>query len=153
VPAFHTINIQIHYAPAAGSGYYAQFGQGCYYRPQSYYEFLHVPPANFDLSNQGITMINLGPNYQIVPGSAMTPFTPIGAPVAGVAPAARVPPPIMGDDDFSAAITLPFVFNAPGGVSTNQIIIGSNGYVWLSGTPGGSFGFYNDVNRFLTDGA
>src|SRR5262249_28482306 len=79
--------------------------------------------------------------------------TPATAPVAGVAPGARVPPPIMGDDDFSAAITLPFVFNAPGGVSTNQIIIGSNGYVWLSGTPGGSFGFYNDVNRFLTAGA
>src|SRR5262249_53198000 len=157
VGATHTINLEIHYAPAANSGYYTTYGVGCYSRPQSFYQYFAVPPGGFDLSNQGMLLVpNGSASYTVVPGSPMGAFTPVSSPVLGTATPTRTPAPNMGDDDVSAPITLPFTFSAPGpsgGISSNQIVIGSNGSVWLGGTAGGSFGFYDDVNRFLTDGA
>ena len=145
IGANHTINVQLNYQLGAGAAFSSQYGSGCYFRPQSFYESFPAT-APIDLSNQGFTMINNGTNYTVIPGAPMTPFTPVSAPLVGVGGVT-----IMGDDDQTAPITLPFTFSSPGGRSTTQIVVGSNGYVFLTGTPGSNFGFYDDVNRFLTD--
>jgi len=144
--ANHTINLRLNYTVSPSTAYSSQYGVGCYFRPQSFYEAFPVPPTGFDLANQGMTMINLGNNYQVVPAAPMSPFTPITPEVVGVAGVT-----FMGDDDVSAPIALPFTFSAPGGVSTSSICIGSNGYVFLSAVAGSAFGYYDDINRFLTD--
>ena len=144
IGANHTINIQINYAPNASSAFSSTYGAGCYFRPQSFYETFQFA-APIDLSNSGITLINNGPNYTAVPSSPFGAYVPTTLPLVGVAGGT-----IMGDDDITLPITLPFTFSAPGGVSTSQIQIGSNGFVYLSATAGSAFGYYDDINGFLT---
>jgi hypothetical protein len=131
------LNLRIHYTAAATAAYSVQFGDGCYFHPQAFYQdFLpSVTPPN--LQNTGLQMIPLSPNnYVVVPtASAIVPPTSasitLGAPTAGSSGAGNW-------DDAYLVQTLPFTFPYAGG-STSVISIGSNGYIFLNSESSTSF--------------
>ena len=139
VGASHGCNIEIHYTPAATAGYVQKYGDGCYSKPPSWYEFFNVTttPGTFDISNSGIQCVPNGSSYIVAQGvAAITP--PLSTSLTTTTPAVG-----NNDDGLYAAITLPWSFpyangSTPG--STTQIMIGTNGIVFLSGTATNSFG-------------
>jgi hypothetical protein len=104
---------------AAGLASKTTLGVGCYDQYQSFYEHFTVPPASFDLSNTTIRMSMTASGYS-VSTVAGTPsfFTPISDDLG------------LTDDSVTPVITLPFNIRYPGG-TTNQVVVGSNGYVLL----------------------
>ena len=150
VGASHGCNIEIHYTPAATAGYVQKYGDGCYSKPPSWYEFFNVTttPGTFDISNSGIQCVPNGSSYIVAQGvAAITP--PLSTSLTTTTPAVG-----NNDDGLYAAITLPWSFpyangSTPG--STTQIMIGTNGIVFLSGTATNSFGAYPGVTSWLND--
>lgn len=150
VGASHGCNIEIHYTPAASAGYVQKYGDGCYSKPPSWYEFFNVTttPGTFDISNSGIQCVPNGSSYIVAQGiAAITP--PLSTSLTTTTPAAG-----NNDDGLYAAITLPWSFpyangSTPG--STTQIMIGTNGIVFLSGTATNTFGAYPGVTSWLND--
>lgn len=150
VGASHGCNIEIHYTPAASAGYVQKYGDGCYSKPPSWYEFFNVTttPGTFDISNSGIQCVPNGSSYIVAQGvAAITP--PLSTSLTTTTPAVG-----NNDDGLYAAITLPWSFpyangSTPG--STTQIMIGTNGIVFLSGTATNSFGAYPGVTSWLND--
>lgn len=144
IPALRVINCQIYYQPGVSAGYTTPFGTGCYNRPQTFYERLVGPggglSTTYDLSNTTLSMVNLGANYLVVPGSPATIVQPTSTPLTTVG--------ATFDDDITAPIALPFTFNYPGG-STTSIAVSTNGHVFL-GASTATFGPYN-MSQFFTD--
>ena len=120
------LNLRVTYRPAASSGFFQQFGDGCYFRPRGFFENLPDGPNPPDLQNTGIQMTRLANNYLDAAGpNAIIP--PTGASITTG--------PFTGSssadwDDAYLVHYLPFTFPFPGG-STGVISIGSNGYVYL----------------------
>lgn len=142
-----SINIQIFYTLPANTAFHSEYGVGCYALSQSFYQWFQNPAA-VDLSNQGITLVPNGTtSYLVIPSSST--FAPVSsAPLNNAANTG-----LLGDDETTAAQTLPFTFNFPGGAtqgSTSQIVIGSNGYVWLTSVDGGAGPFYDNVNGLFS---
>jgi hypothetical protein len=148
VGGFRTENLEFHYTPDPNSAFSETYGVGCYDNAPAYYEYFQAPPAAFDLSNRSLHQFPLTVTQLITPGTG-TYTAPTGT--ATLLPGATTTQ--MGDDDVSPPQTLPFTFSWPGGAGTNQIVVGSNGHIWLSGVSGGTFGFYDNTNGFLTGGA
>jgi hypothetical protein len=129
------LNFEFDYTPDPAAGYFAQFGDGCYFRPHAFYESFPESASAPDLANTGISMIPLGANYLVTatpsvivpPASASLTTGAFGASSSA-----------SWDDALSAPITLPFTFNYPGG-STGTITIGSNGYIYLDAETTGTF--------------
>lgn len=128
-------NLRITYTPDAASAHYTTLGQGCYFRPQNFYESFPQSLTAPDLANTTQTWINLGPNYAVVAGG--TPFvTPTSPDLSASPPGASSSG--NWDDAISAPITLPFTFPFPGG-STSVITISSNGSVFLESVTSNSY--------------
>ncbi|MBZ0154420.1 MAG: hypothetical protein K8J09_23075 [Planctomycetes bacterium] len=106
------------------------YGTGCYDGVATLYE--SFPGSSFDLSQSTLQLAFDGYRYQVshVPGAPI--FVPPVAPALA-----------MTDDSLSAPISLTFSIPYPGG-NTNQIMVGSNGFVYLQ--PGSdASAFYGNV--------
>jgi hypothetical protein len=129
-------NLRISYTPDPNAAYYTTIGEGCYFRPQAFFENFPASATAPDLANTSQQWINLGTNYIVVP--AAVPFVPPTTPSL-----TATPPPASSsnnwDDALSAPFTLPFTFTAPGGVSTNSITISSNGSIYLDAVTNGAY--------------
>jgi hypothetical protein len=136
-------NIELHFTCPSNLGYTTSYGAGCYNKPPTVWEEFAVSSA-FDLANTSLEFIPTtgptGPNYLIVP-SASTITAPASSPL--LSGSAGNPP--LNDDDLSAPQDLGFTFTFPGG-STTQVILGSNGVVFLNGTSTDT-GAYYSYNR------
>ena len=122
-------NLRITYTPEAQSAHYVTVGDGCYFRPHAWYESFPASATPPDVQNTSQAWVNVGTNYIVVPGGStyVTPIAPsltLGA--FGVSSSAS------WDDALATPITLPFTFTAPGGVSTTDITISSNGCLYLA---------------------
>jgi len=112
-----------------GFAAHGTFGVGCYHRTQSFYDGFG-PSGLFDLSNSTIRMTLIassGPTagYSVDPGAGTpTFFTPI-SPDLG-----------LGAWECTPTINLPFNIPYPGG-TTNQIVICTNGFLFLQPDTGG----------------
>lgn len=124
-------NLRIVYTPDAASAHYVSVGDGCYFRPHAFYESFTESPATPDVANSSFSFINLGSNYIVVAGSA-TFVAPTSPSLTLSPPAATSSTAAPWDDGLSAPFTLPFTFNAPGGVSTQEITISANGNLYLA---------------------
>jgi hypothetical protein len=168
-PTPYIPNIQINYSLGANVAYQTQYGAGCYDRKQSFYEGFAppgtaTPGSPTDLASGGIgglTMFNLGNQYLVqttgatyplggvTPGSTahFTGLTPTHVNTANPGTALWAD----WDDSTSVVYTMPFTFNYPGdgGVGTNQLIIGSNGAIWLGGTQPTAPRFLNSYAAWL----
>jgi hypothetical protein len=129
-------NLRLTYTPAANAGYFTQVGEGCYFRPHAFYENFQASASAPDIANTSQSWINVGTNYIVVPGAAAV-VTPTSANLAAGAFGASSS--ASWDDALSAPITMPFTFNAPGGVSTNTITISSNGCIYLDAVTNGAY--------------
>lgn len=122
-------NLRIRYTPDAASAHYVTVGDGCYFRPEAWYENFPASAAGPDVANTGQAWINLGTNWVIAPTPSVivppiSPSITLGA--YGASSSAS------WDDALSTPITLPFTFNGPGGVSTTDITVSSNGCLYLA---------------------
>jgi hypothetical protein len=65
-------NLRIRYTPDAASAHYVTVGEGCYYRPEAFYEnFPAVAPLGMpDIANTGQVWVNVGTNYVVAAGSS-----------------------------------------------------------------------------------
>lgn len=102
----------------------SSFGTGCYTAASSFHE--SFGGVGFDLGGttnvtNALVMTRSGTGYSVSRNSAAAWFTPVSANLG------------LADDAVSAALTMPFTFQYPGG-STAQLRICSNGYLWLNGT-------------------
>ena len=137
-----TVLLDFHYTVPAGAAFFARTGSGCYDDPSSFYEVF--PSATFDLSNTGIQLAPIGTAYAVTacPPTLVPPTTPPLTNAGGVQ---------LGDDDRTLALPLGFTFPYPGG-STTQIVVTSNGNVFLdpasSGNQQARFGVFG-VGGFL----
>lgn len=122
-------NLRITFTPAASAAQFVQNGEGCYFRPLAFYESFPSPTLSADLANTSLSMVNLGPNYLVVPGS-QTFVTPTSTSLTLSPPGSQYGT-FGWDDGLSNPITLPFTFVYPGG-STTDITISSNGAVLLA---------------------
>jgi hypothetical protein len=155
------INIQVYYTLAPNSGEFTEYGAGCYFRPQSFYEIFPAGGA-VDITPGAVQLAYLGPNY-LVSTSGATYSAPTGGQiniagvgVAGPFTSASSTGPGTAtewDDCLSIPMALPVSWGAgfpyPGGTST-QVQVSSNGCVFLQSTTE-TFGFYSDIVRFLGD--
>lgn len=121
-------NLRLNYTPDPNAAYYTTIGEGCYFRPQAFFENFAASATAPDIANTSQQWINLGTNYIVVPGAV--PFVPPTSPSLTATPPAASSSNSW-DDALSAPLTMPFTFTAPGGVSTNTITISSNGSIYL----------------------
>ncbi|MCA8963468.1 MAG: hypothetical protein H6838_07520 [Planctomycetes bacterium] len=142
--AVYDVNCRLNYTPDPSAGLWTTLGEGCYFRPQGFYEDFPTSAAGPDLQNTSMQWIPLGANYLVVAGAA-TPITqPTSTSLTASAPnSASSTDPVTAaltwDDALSAPITLPFSFPFPGG-STNDITISSNGCIYLAAVVDNSYG-------------
>jgi hypothetical protein len=157
------INIQVYYTLAPNSGEYTEYGAGCYFRPQSFYEIFPAG-AGVDVTPGALQLSFLGANY-LVSSSVATYTAPTSGQINIPGAVAPTPGPFTAasstgpgtatewDDCLSIAMALPASWGAgfpyPGG-STTQIQVSSNGHVFLQPSVE-TFGFYGDIARFLND--
>ncbi|HXI29026.1 MAG TPA: hypothetical protein VNG89_11395, partial [Vicinamibacterales bacterium] len=117
--------------------YSVQFGDGCYFHPQAFYQDFLPSLATPNLANTGIQMIPLTPNNYVVVPTASTIVPPTSTSIT-------LSPPTAGSsgagnwDDAYLVQALPFTFPYAGG-STSVISIGSNGYIFLNSESSTSF--------------
>ncbi|MBL8724747.1 MAG: hypothetical protein JNK49_11915 [Planctomycetes bacterium] len=123
-------NLRIVYTPAANSAQYVPLGAGCYFRPEAFYQSFPNSNTAPNLANQSISLINLGSNYLVVPGSFGL-VTPSGTSLTAGAYGSSSS--LDWDDALSTPIALPFAngFPYPTG-STSDITISSNGSIYLA---------------------
>lgn len=130
-------NLRILYTPAASSAQYVKLGDGCYFRPEAFYQ--NFPNSNSapSLANQAISLINLGSNYLAVPG-AFGLVTPSGASITSGPYGSSSSND--WDDALSFPIPLPFAnpFPYPTG-STTDVTISSNGSLYLAAVTNNTF--------------
>jgi len=126
-------NLRIDYDVPTTAAHFSPLGQGCYFRPQGFYEEFPSTIAGPDLQNTSQFWIYQPPsgangaNYLIVPGTAsVTPSTSPSLTLGTFGSSSSA----TWDDALSAPIQLPFVFDYAGG-STDWITIGSNGCIYL----------------------
>lgn len=117
--------VRLSYTIPPGTAEHEPYGTGCYSVARSFYELFPGahPASTNDLSNTTMMAVqngNGGYDVTTVPGATLVPPTTTGL--------------ALTDDVMSAAITLPFTFDFPGG-STTQIRIDSNGSIALATTP------------------
>jgi len=124
-------NLRIRYTPDAASAHYVTVGDGCYFRPEPFYENFPAvaAPGMPDIANTAMSWINTGTNYLVVP-SAVPFVTPTSVSITTGAYGAASSG--SWDDAISTPFTMPFTFTAPGGVSTTDITIASNGCLYLA---------------------
>lgn len=109
-------------------------GNGCGYGRRS---FLESFGSSFDLANSTLRMTRTSLGYSV---SYLS-----GAPVFHTpAPGSQL---ALTDDSVSAPLPLPFNLSYPGG-STNQVLVGSNGFVYLQPSVVAA-PFYNQLALFL----
>jgi hypothetical protein len=130
-------NLRMTYTPDPNSAHYVTVGDGCYFRPQGFYENFLAAPGMPDIANTSQSWINTGTNYIVIPsGATIVPPTSVSlttGPYGGSSSASW-------DDAISAPITIPFTFAAPGLVPTNVITIQSNGSIYLESVTSSSYG-------------
>ncbi|MCA8949718.1 MAG: hypothetical protein KDE27_09460 [Planctomycetes bacterium] len=146
-----SINLELGYTPFANAGFWQAFGVGCYFDPEAFYEEFNAP-GSFDLANSAMTGVAQANSWS---------FTNVGT-TGFVAPTTTSltanPPAVTSggtwDDALSAPLGLPFTFQAPGGVATSTITVGSNGHVLLEAatTVSDAFGYYNALADFRDRG-
>lgn len=122
-------NLRITYTPDPNAAHYVAIGDGCYFRPHAWFENFNPAAGLPDVANKSLQCLNLGNNYLVVQGGAA--IVPSTSPNL-VLSAYGVSSSGNWDDALTVPITLPFTFNAPGGISTNDITISSNGCVYLA---------------------
>lgn len=98
------------------------YGAGCYGTEGAFAQTFAA--STFDLSGTatvtvGRSFVPIANGFTVQAGPNAW-FTPVSANLG------------LGDDAISAALTMPFTFNFPGG-STTQVRMCSNGYLWLNG--------------------
>lgn len=123
-----SVNLRLNYTPSPSAGYFTPVGDGCYFRPQAFYENFPASATPPDIANTSQQWINLGANYIVVPAGLV--LVPPTTPSLTSAPPAATSSNNW-DDALSTPLTMPFTFTAPGGVSTNTITISSNGCIYL----------------------
>lgn len=97
----------------------ASFGRGCYSLASSFYErFVTLGAFDLETSTLQFTPHASGYDVALVPGAPSWSTPPAGSDL------------LLGDDAVSAPLPLPFTLPYPGG-STSQVVICSNGYVFL----------------------
>lgn len=134
-PGADSPNLRLNYTPDPNSAQFVPFGDGCYFRPQAFYESFPNGMTAPDIANTSQSWVNLGGNYLVVPGGV--PFVPPAGPsltlgTYGSSSSAN------WDDALSTPVTMPFTFNFPGG-STTDITISSNGAVLLANVVNNSY--------------
>jgi len=127
-------NGAIHYNPLAGFATATSYGMGCAGTADYASAYESFPPGAFDLGGSPgnetvIQALNTGSGFAFLTG-APTWFTP-------VSPNLNLP-----DDGDSAALPLGFTFTTPSGHNTSNIIINSNGYVFLDSVVNNPLAFY-----------
>ncbi|MFM1872512.1 MAG: hypothetical protein RL398_1934 [Planctomycetota bacterium] len=134
--AAYDVNVRLNYTPDPQAALWTTLGEGCYFRPQGFFEDVPASATPYDLQNTAMQWIPLGSNYLVVP----LPATPIVQPtsVSLTATAPTYSSSASWDDAVSDPITLPFTFPYPGG-STNTISIASNGCIYLAGVASSSY--------------
>ena len=131
------LNLRVSYTPAANSGYFAQFGDGCYFHPRGFYENFPESPTPPDLQNTGMQWIRLGPNNYLVAAGPNTIIPPANTSITA---GAFTGSSSASWDDAYLVQTLPFTGPFPyAGGSTSSISIGSNGYIFLGSATSTSF--------------
>lgn len=120
-------NLRIAYTPAASAAQYVPFGDGCYFRPFSFYENFPSSATTPSLANTSISLLNIGSNFLAVAGG-LSFVPPSGTSLTAGAYGSSSSND--WDDALSTPFTLPFTFTYPGG-STNEITISSNGSIYL----------------------
>ncbi len=122
--------------PIVGAASATNYGSSCGIGVATLYEHFTTGTA-FDLSQSTLRLDFNGYAYQV----SHAPGTPTI--ISTIAPALP-----LTDDSLSNAISLPFTIPYPGG-STNQILVGSNGFVYLQ--PGSdASAFYGNVAGLLS---
>lgn len=105
-----------------GPAQYLKFGQGCP-RPATMYETFGA--GTIDLSNTNFACIPNGVGGYVVVQGAATPFF------------TGFTNNLAGGDDTTHVVALPFPFTFQG-VQHNQIVVSSNGFIWLDAVGQGS---------------
>ena len=126
------------YGCAANHARVSTFGAGCYNGFRSFYEHFPTPPAAFDLSQSTLRLTLTGQHYAVQHIAGAPAFFPEASPDLG-----------LGDDAVTAPIGLPFAVPYPGGTTT-QIVVGSNGYVFLQPSTMAN-AFYGNTGWLLSD--
>ena len=134
-------NGSIYYNTTPGAAFTRTYGGGCGESAGSYYELFDTTNNTFDLggapgAEQAFQAIFIGSGYVLVP-SAPAFFTPTSTPLA------------LTDDSVVPQV-LPFPLPLPDGTVTNDIVISSNGFIWLNGTETSS-DLSESVNDLLTN--
>ncbi|MGE3174890.1 MAG: hypothetical protein AB7O97_19845 [Planctomycetota bacterium] len=141
-------NVRIDYTLGTNVAFASPYGAGCYDRKQTFYESFAAPgaPASIDLSGSSLSYFNLGDQYLVSQSAASFPSNGVvpgstshyGLPGSATPTHVNTGTPgttIWGDwdDATSVAYPLPFAFSYPGdgGVPATDVIIGSNGAIWL----------------------
>ena len=127
-------NLRMNYDVPATAAHNQILGEGCYFRPQAFYQDFPASLTAADIANTSQLWIYNPPaapngaNYLIVPSGTSFAASP--------SPSLTLTAPVSTssanwDDALSPPITLPFTFPFPGG-STSDITIGSNGCIYLA---------------------
>lgn len=112
--------VRFTYADVPGAAKNQRYGTGCYTKARSFYELFTGAGSN-DLSGKTVLMSpNTGGGYTVttLPTATVVPGVGVGLG--------------LGDDQMSAALTLPWSFDYPGGTTTT-IYVNSNGALHLNG--------------------
>ncbi|MBK8979660.1 MAG: hypothetical protein IPM29_27490 [Planctomycetes bacterium] len=132
-------NGTIYYTVSPAWATWQSYGTGC---PSTWAAFYEGFGGAVDLAgapgSEGVVRLDpVGSGYLVTIDSPAW-HTPTSAPLS------------LGDDTNSAPQLLPFTLSYPGG-STNRVIVGSNGYVYL-GSGVSAQAYYGRRSLFLTDG-
>jgi len=112
--------VRFTYVDVPGGAKNQRYGAGCYTRARSFYELFTGAGSN-DLSGKTVFMTqNANGGYTAVTAAGGTVTPGVGVGLA------------LGDDQMSAALTLPWSFDYPGG-TTSTIYVNSNGAIHLNG--------------------
>jgi len=133
-----SVNLSIDYTPDPAAGISLAIGEGCYNRPQAFYEqFADGTAQGGDLENTGWQFLPNGApqsSYIIIPGPGYV--TPTGA--TNLTSGAFTSSSSATWDDACLTQALGFTFPHPGG-STTDITINSNALIYLGLTTDASF--------------
>ncbi|MGE3172311.1 MAG: hypothetical protein AB7O97_06765 [Planctomycetota bacterium] len=161
-------DLRLDYSIQGASAWSRSYGFGCYDRKRTFYESWAGPLAPAvntpDLAAGGVNGLDLaftGTSYVVTlnaaPGLAQ-PFqggagTGFSVHVNALTPrSSGTASTNAWDDAISPPIALPFRFRYPGddGVGASEILVSSNGAVYLDGTSARTFGFYDDYPGLLS---
>ncbi|MCR9247122.1 MAG: hypothetical protein NXI31_18980 [bacterium] len=149
------VNVRIDYEVGSRTAWWQPFGAGCYDRPHAFYDELATGTAwqtDLDLYP---TSSPVGPRYLVTPGSAsyVVPGSDPTTSLHHLTQSAWSCSTSASWDDAAATFTMPFSIAPPGAPASDQISIGSNGWVQFGSQPLDCAAFYGNFARLQDQNA